>query len=59
MGQCLNRYWAVPGMSTFTRYAFAVFISLYGVYQKINQHFLPGVLAIFLALFVLWISGRR
>ena len=46
-------------MSTFTRYAFAVFISLYGVYQIINQHFLPGVLAIFLALFVVWISGRR
>jgi hypothetical protein len=46
-------------MSPFTRYAFSLFISLYGVYQIINDHLVPGVIAILLALFVLWIGGRR
>jgi hypothetical protein len=46
-------------MSTFTRYAFSLFISLYGIYQIFNDHLVPGVIAICLALFVLWIGGRR
>jgi hypothetical protein len=46
-------------MSTFTRYAFSLFISLYGIYQISNDHPVPGVIAILLALFVLWIGGRR
>ena len=46
-------------MSTFTRYAFSLFISLYGIYQIFNDHPIPGVIAIFLALFVFWIGGRR
>jgi hypothetical protein len=46
-------------MSTFTRYAFALFISLYGAYQIFNDHLIPGVIAIFLAVFAFWIGGRR
>jgi len=46
-------------MSPFTRYAFSLFISLYGIYQIFNDHLVPGVIAIFLALFILWIGGRR
>jgi hypothetical protein len=46
-------------MSTFTRYAFSLFISLYGIYQIFNDHPIPGVIAICLAVFVLWIGGRR
>jgi hypothetical protein len=46
-------------MSTFTRYAFALFISLYGIYQIVNDHLVPGVIALFLAAFMLWIGGRR
>ena len=46
-------------MSTFTRYAFSLFISLYGIYQISNDHPVPGAIAILLALFVLWIGGRR
>ena len=46
-------------MSTFTRYAFALFISVYGIYQMSNDRLVPGLLAIVLALFMLWIGGRR
>jgi hypothetical protein len=46
-------------MSTFTRYAFALFISLYGIYQVSHDRPVPGLLAIFLAVFVVWIGSRR
>jgi hypothetical protein len=46
-------------MSPFTRYAFAVLICIYGVYQLTQDHPIPGVIAILLAAFVFWISRRR
>jgi hypothetical protein len=46
-------------MSTFTRYAFSLLICLYGIYQLMNDHPVPGVFAILLAVFVFWISRRR
>jgi hypothetical protein len=46
-------------MSPFTRYAFSLFIALYGVYQISNGSMGSGVIAILLAAFVFWISGRR
>lgn len=46
-------------MSTFTRYAFSLLIVLYGIYQLLNEHPLPGVIAIVVALVVFWMSRRR
>jgi hypothetical protein len=46
-------------MSPFVRYAFAAFIALYGVYQLTNDHPIPGVIAVFLAVFWVWVGGRR
>ena len=46
-------------MSPFTRYAFSLFICIYGVYQLTHDHPVPGVIAILLAAFIFWISRRR
>ncbi|HVS25270.1 MAG TPA: hypothetical protein VMU03_16190 [Gammaproteobacteria bacterium] len=46
-------------MSTVTRYAFSLLMCLYGLYQLTNDHPIPGVIAILLALFLFWISRRR
>jgi hypothetical protein len=46
-------------MSTFTRYAFALLICLYAVYQIINDHLFPGIIGILLAAFIVWLGGRR
>jgi hypothetical protein len=46
-------------MSPFTRYAFSLFICIYGIYQLMHDHPVPGVIAILLAAFIFWISRRR
>jgi hypothetical protein len=46
-------------MSTLTRYAFSSLICVYGVYQLLNDHPAPGVIAVVLAVFIFWISRRR
>jgi hypothetical protein len=46
-------------MSTFTRYAFSALICLYGIYELMTDHPVPGVIAILLAVFIFWISRRR
>ncbi len=46
-------------MSPFTRYAFSLLILVYGVYQLMHDHAVPGVIAILLAAFIFWISRRR
>jgi hypothetical protein len=46
-------------MSTFTRYAFSVLICIYGIYELVTDHPVPGGVAILLALFIFWISRRR
>jgi hypothetical protein len=46
-------------MSTFTRYAFALLICVYGIYEIMADHPVPGAFAILLALFIFWISRRR
>lgn len=47
------------GMTTFTRYAFSALICVYGVYELLTDHPVPGGIAIVLALFIFWISRRR
>jgi hypothetical protein len=46
-------------MSSLTRYSFALLICGYGIYQIMNGHAVPGVIAILLALFIAWIGRRR
>ena len=46
-------------MSPLTRYAFSLFILIYGIYQLMQDHPIPGVIAILLAAFIFWISRRR
>jgi len=46
-------------MSTFTRYAFSLLICVYGIYELLNDHPLPGGLGIALSVFIFWISRRR
>jgi hypothetical protein len=48
-----------PRMSKFTRYAFSLLICVYGIYQLMTDHPVPGGIAILLALFIFWISRRR
>jgi hypothetical protein len=52
-GKCVRR------ASTFTRYAFALLICVYGIYEIMADHPVPGAFAILLALFIFWISRRR
>jgi hypothetical protein len=46
-------------MSPFTRYAFALLICVYGIYQMINGHFFPGIVGMLLAIFIVWLGSRR
>ena len=46
-------------MSTFTRYAFSLLICLYGVYEFMGDHPVPGGIALALAVFIFWIFRRR
>jgi hypothetical protein len=46
-------------MSPLTRYAFSLFICIYGIYQLMHDHAVPGVIAVLLAAFIFWISRRR
>jgi len=46
-------------MSSLTRYGFSLLICVYGIYQIVNDHAFSGGIAILLALFILWIGGRR
>jgi hypothetical protein len=46
-------------MSTLTRYAFSLLICLYGLYELTDGHPIPGVIAVLLASFLVWISRRR
>jgi hypothetical protein len=45
-------------MSTFSRYAFAVLIALYGIYQMTNDHEVAGAIGIGLMALLLWF-GRK
>jgi hypothetical protein len=46
-------------MSSFTRYAFALLIAVYGIYQMVNGHLFPGIVGILLAVFIAWLGSRR
>jgi hypothetical protein len=46
-------------MSPFTRYAFSLLICIYGIYQLVNDHPVPGIIAVLLAAFIFWIARRR
>lgn len=46
-------------MSTFTRYAFSLLICLYGIYELMSDHPIPGAIGVLLSLFIFWISRRR
>jgi hypothetical protein len=46
-------------MSPFTRYAFALLICIYGIYQMVNGHYFAGIVGILLAIFIGWLGGRR
>ena len=46
-------------VSALTRYGFALFIAVYGVYQMANEHLLGGLLAIAVAAAFVLLGRRR